>query len=440
MAFTFHLDPKALWHDGLPVTAGDVVFTIGYFKKHPYRWVSLDNVGRAEATDRHTVVIHLAKPYAPFVSEIGGTMPVLPRHIWETVSEPKKYDDPKACIGSGPYLFRDFNKAQGTYLFEAFEDYYQGCPKAGRLIYVKTRKPLVSLLTGQVDLANIRPEMAAPLKKKGMVIIENERGWTKKLMINHRKFPFDQLAFRQALAYAIDRQELIDKSQRGFASPASYGLLTVDHEMYNPKTPAYAYNPSKAEALITACGYSKGPDGMFRKDGKPLHIELLASNLSVAGENVADRDGEIIKLQLQKVGMQVDLVNLEQATTDSRVKKWRFDLAVSGHGGLAGDPKVLSEMISPYYGASSVNSARYDANKELNHLMEAQMAEMDAGKRLDMVRRIQEIHATDLPAIPLYYPDTVAAYNSVKGITWFYTRGGLCKGVPIPQNKMSLIQ
>ena len=376
-AFSFDLNPKAKWHDGEPVTAEDVVFTIEYFKKHPYRWITVDYIDRAEAAGPNRVMITLAEPYSPFMSDIGGTMPIIPKHIWETVDDPKAYDDPKAFIGSGPYIFRDFNKAQGTYLYEAFDDYYRGRPKADRLIYVRTGKALVSLMTGQVDLANIRPEMAEPLKKKGLVVIENERGWNKKLMINHKKPPFDQKAFRQALAYAIDRQEVIDKAHRGFASPASFGLLTVDHEMYNPDTPTYPHDPDKARELIESLGYEKGPGGVYQKDGRPLKIELLSSNVTVAGESVADRDGEIIKKQLESIGMPVDLINLEQATTDSRVRKWDFDLAVSGHGGITGDPRILSEMISSHYGAGSVNSARYDVNEELNRLMDAQLVEMD---------------------------------------------------------------
>ena len=66
---------------------------------------------------------------------------------------------------------------------------------------------------------------------------------------------------------------------------------------------------------------------------------------------MADRDGEIIKKQLEEVGIKVELVNQEQATTDSRVKSWDFDLAVSGHGGIAGDARILNEMISSVQGA-----------------------------------------------------------------------------------------
>jgi peptide/nickel transport system substrate-binding protein len=65
---------------------------------------------------------------------------------------------------------------------------------------------------------------------------------------------------------------------------------------------------------------------------------------------------------------------------------------------------------------------------------------MDHEKRKAIVFKIQEIYAEELPAISLYYPDSVSAYNPKKGITWYYTRGGISKGVPIPQNKMSLIK
>ena len=439
-AFTFNLNPRAKWHDGRPLTSEDVVFTLEYFKRHPYRWITVDNVSRSEAIGPHKVIIYLSKAYSPFISDIGGTMPVLPKHIWEPVENPKSFNDPKAFIGSGPYKFRDFNKAKGTYLYEAFPEYYQGRPRADRLIYVRSGKPLVSLANGEVDQANIKPDMAAPLKKKGMVIIKDERGWNKKLMINHKKSPFNDKHFRQAIAYAVNQQEIIAKSHRGFATPASYGLLSIDHEMYNPGTPTYAYNPEKAQHLIESLGYRKGIEGHFGKDGQPLKIELLSSNITVAGESVADRDGEVIKKQLESIGIQVDLVNMEQATTDSRVKNWDFDLAVSGHGGICGDARILNEMISSQYGAGSVNSARYDANPELNRLMEDQMLEMDQEKRKAIVIKIQEIYAEDLPAISLYYPDSMAAYNPDKGIQWFYTRGGISKGIPIPQNKMSLIK
>lgn len=440
MAFTFNLNPKAKWHDGRPLTAEDVVFSLAYYKKHPYSWITVDDISHSEAVGPHKVIIYLSRPYSPFLSDIGGTMVILPKHIWASVENPRTFNDPKAFIGSGPYIFRDFNKAKGTYLYEAFEDYHLGCPKARRLIYIHSKKPLLSLMNGEADLANIKPEMANMLKKKGMAIIADERGWNKKLMINHKKSPFNDKRFRHALAHAVSQQEIIDKSHRGFASPASYGLLSIDHEMYNAKTPVYAHAPEKAISLIQNLGYQKGSDGYFMKSGHPLEIELLSSNITVGGESIADRDGEVIKKQLEAIGIKVDLVNLEQATTDNRIKNWNFDLAVSGHGGICGDVRILNEMISSKLGAASVNSARYDANPELNKLLADQMLEMNQVKRKAIVFEIQKIYAEELPAISLYSPNSKAAYNPEKGIQWFYTKGGISKGIPIPQNKMSLIR
>jgi peptide/nickel transport system substrate-binding protein len=264
-------------------------------------------------------------------------------------------------------------------------------------------------------------------------------GWNKKLMINHKKPPFNDKRFRQALAYAINQQEIIDKAHRGFGSPASFGLLSPDHEFYNPNTPTYVHNPSNARRILESLGYLKGSDGYYSKYGKPLKIELLASNITAAGESVTDRDGEVIKQQLEKVGIHVDLLNMEQATMDGRVRKWNFDLAISGHGALLGDARILNRMINPKF-TGSVNSARFGANKELLKLLKAQIAEMDTAKRKALVQKIQEIYADEVPAISLYYPSSMAAYNPEKGISWYYTKGGISIGIPIAQNKMSLVK
>ncbi|MBW1780377.1 MAG: peptide-binding protein [Deltaproteobacteria bacterium] len=437
-SFVFKLREGIQWHDGKPFGAEDVAFTVNYFIKHPYAWVPMEAVAGAEVNGPNRVTIKLKKPYAPFLAYVGGTMPVIPKHIWENVDDPKRYSDPGAFVGTGPFRFIDFDKAKGTYLYEANKDYYLGRPKVDRLIYLKTGKPLMALLSGKADLVNIRPDMAEILQKKGMVVIENQKGWNKKLMINHRKPPFNDKRFRKALAHAISQQEIIDKAHRGFGSPASFGLLSVDHELYNPNTPSYAHDPVKAREILESMGFQKNGKGFYQEDGRPLEVELLSSNITVAGESVSDRDGEVIKKELEKAGIRVRLINMEQATTDARIRNWDFDLAISGHGGLLGDARILNMMISPK-AKGSVNSARYGANKELLDLLNVQVAEMDPEKRKKLVWKIQEIYADELPAISLYYPTSMSAYTPGKGVVWYYTKGGLALGIPIPQNKMTLV-
>ena len=439
VSYIFELQEGVLWHDGKPFTADDVVFTIDYFKKHPYQWVPLDKVAGAKALGPNTVSINLKEPYAPFMTYVGGTLPILPRHIWEKVDDPQRYQEANAFIGTGPYRFVDFDSTKGTYLFEVNKDYYLGTPAVDRVIYIKAKNPLMALLSHKADLVNIKPDMAAHLKKKDMVVLESPRGWNKKLMINHKKPPLNDKRFRKALAYAINQQEIIDKAHRGFASPASLGLLSPDHPFYNPETPRYPHNPEEARKILASLGYQKNEKGVMEKNGTPLKLEVLVSNITVAGESMADRDGEVLKKQLEDVGILVDLVNLEQATADAKVRNWEFDLAVTGHGGLLGDAMILEQMISPRV-AGSVNSARYGENRELLKLLDAQMTEMDEEKRKAIVYEIQRIYADELPAISLYYPVSMTAYNPEKGITWYYTKGGIALGIPIAQNKMSLIQ
>ncbi|MBN2125821.1 MAG: peptide-binding protein, partial [Deltaproteobacteria bacterium] len=410
LAYIFELREGVAWHDGRPFSSDDVVFTVEYFKKHPYRFVPMEEVAGAEARGPNRVAIRLVKPYAPFLAYVGGTMPIIPKHVWERVDDPRKFDDPRAYMGCGPFRFVDFDKAKGTYLYEAFEGYYQGRPRVDRLIYIKAGNPLMTLLTGKAGLVNIKPEMAKTLEEKGMVVLENARGWNKKLMINHRKAPFNDKRFRKALAHAIDRQEIVDKSQRGFGSPASFGLLSPDHEFYNPNTPVYESDPGKARQILESLGFQRNAEGFYQRDGQPLEVEVLASNITVAGESSPDRDGEVLKRQLEGAGIRVDLVNMEQATTDARVLKWQFDLAVSGHGGLLGDAMILNRMIDPET-AGSVNSARYGDSRELLDLLKAQAREMDPDRRRKLVYQIQEIYADELPAISLYYPSSMAAYN-----------------------------
>jgi peptide/nickel transport system substrate-binding protein len=118
-AYIFNLRRDVTWQDGEPFTSRDVVFTIDYIKEHPYQWVNSKPIKDAEALDDYTVKLYLNKPYAPFLSMVAGTLPILPEHIYEDVDDPEEFQDDKALTGTGPYKLVDYDRAQGTYLYEA---------------------------------------------------------------------------------------------------------------------------------------------------------------------------------------------------------------------------------------------------------------------------------------------------------------------------------
>jgi peptide/nickel transport system substrate-binding protein len=430
-AYLFKLRQGVTWHDGEPFTAADVLFTIDYIKEHPDPFVTLigpSGITKAEAPDDHTVKIYLEQTHAPFLNNVAGTMTVMPEHIWAGVADPMTFSSPEALIGTGPYTLADYSKEHGTYLYNAYDDYYLGTPAARTIKFVKVSAEMTpaALQNGEVNAADIPPEIVSQMEAAGLSIVTAPVAWNAKLTINHKKEPLSDVRLRQALAYAIDREELVQVTQRGQAIAGSPGIMPPTSPWYNPDTPQYAYDPDKARQLITEMGYTLGDNGFFSKDGQLLTLDLLAST-------TFKEDGQFIAGQLNEAGITVNFQTLEAKTVDAKAEAWDFDLALYGHGGLY-EPSILDRVIT----GKGFNSARYTADEELNALLKAQLSEMDPDKRKELVYQVQTRYADDMPALTLYYPKWYWAHDGQ--IDLYYTQDGVASGVPIPLNRMAFVK
>jgi peptide/nickel transport system substrate-binding protein len=429
-AYVFHLRSGVTWNDGETFTAKDVAFTYQYIKDHPYQWVDSSVVKNVEATDDSTVKITLSKDYAPFLDQVAGTLPIMPEHIYKDVSDPANFKDPKALTGTGPFKLVNYDKTQGTYLYEAYDGYYQGAPRVKQIKFVKVSNEMsaAALKKGDVDAASVPGEIVEDVKKEGFTVVEGSHDWVAKIMVNHMKAPFSDPKFRQALYYAIDRQDLVDTGLRGYGLAGSPGLYASDNSWYNPNQEKYNYDPARAGRLLEELGYEKKEGSQYyTKISKQEAIELLVTATT-------ERQGELIAKHLDEAGIKVNLRSVDSKTLDSMVGGWQFDLALSGHGGLGGDPAILNKVVLDQNG---FNSARYDEDGKLNDLLESQVAEMDPAKRKELVDSAQEVIAQDLPALPLYYTDSYWASNDK--VSYYYTYGGVGSGVPIALNKMIFV-
>ena len=236
-AYVFKLRDDVTWHDGEKFTAEDVVFTIDYVKAHPNPFVTLigpSGVRDAIAIDEYTVKLYLEQLYAPFLNDVAGTLPIIPKHIWEGIEEPEKFAEPEAVIGTGPYILADYNKEHGTYLYKAYVDYYLGKPSMDEIKFVKISAEMIpaALKAGTADAGDIPPEVIPEMEKAGLTVITQPVAWNAKMTINHHKEPLSSKQFRQSLAYAIDRESLVQITQRGYAIAGSPGIMPPTSDWY----------------------------------------------------------------------------------------------------------------------------------------------------------------------------------------------------------------
>jgi len=426
-AYVFKLQKDVHWHDGVSFTAEDVVFTFNYAKEHPYPWVDNTIVKSVKAVDPHTVKIYLTHPYAPFLHDVAGTQPIMPKHMWEGVDKPDTFLGPEAVIGTGPYTLADYSKEHGTYLYKAFNGYYLGKPAVEEIRFVKMSAEMIpaALKGGSANAGSIPPEVVSTIKEAGLIVITAPVAWNAKMSINHTKAPLSSKRFRHALAYAIDRDALVQITQRGHAVAGSPGMVPPTSDWHNPKTPQYLYDPAEAEHLLEELGYTR-EGTYFSKDGKELQLGLIAT---AQFKEV----GQFIMQQLEAAGIRIAFKTLEAKTVDAKVAAWDFDLSIYGHGGLY-EPSFLTKAII----GQGFFSARYDSNEELSRLLQAQLTEMAPDKRKRLVFEIQELYAEELPALTLYYPKWYWAHDGT--VDLYFTKDGVAVGVPIPLNRMAFVK
>ncbi len=429
LTWTFRIRPGILWHDSQPLTAEDVCFTFAYIKEHPWEWVNLDRVASAQTQGAQSVCVTLSRAYAPFLTNVAGALPILPRHVWKKVASPRQTFLPDMRIGSGPYCISDYNKAQGTYLFDAWKQYYGGAPKTKQIRFVRATREIAPglLAESRIHAAAVSSEAVTQLKKQGLDIVDIPLFWAAKMMINHQRVPLDRIAFRKGLACAIDRKRLVEIGLRGHGVPGSQGLIPPTSPWYNPGVETYTADLSAAGAFLKNAGLSKGADGWYMLNNKPLQLEMLVRQDVV-------RIAELIQQDLARAGIRLTVKSMEPAVVDARVLGWNFDLALSGHGGLGGDPDILNRVIL----GKGFNSARYKKNAELTKLLRAQVSCMDLDERMQIIHRIQEIHSRELPALVLYYPRN--RWACVPGLGLTVPPGGVGVGIPIPLNKQLFLR
>ncbi|MFN8482240.1 MAG: ABC transporter substrate-binding protein [Anaerolineae bacterium] len=442
--WTFTLRDGVTWQDGQPLTADDVVFSFDYMKKQPATAPlsrGMEFIAGARKVDDKHVEIALTRPYAPFLGNLAASVPIIPKHIWESVADPLKYTDKAALIGSGPYKLTSYDKASGAYLYEANPDFWLGAPYVKRIELVPAADALLALKQGQIDAASlpteggVTDELIAPFKTADFAMLDQKGEWNPVLQFNLSKPPYNDVKFRQAVAYAIDRDGLVNRLLQGRGEPGSLGWLPPANPMYNANVEPYKADVAKAKALLDEAGYKDANGDGVREmpDGKPLAMTLTFDSNGYA------RIAELIRDSLKDVGIAVTLKPVDRATMDSQSAAGTFDAVVNYYGGLGGDPDYMRQAFSAKSPSKAFTRVQNYANARFEELADQQLGVADEAKRKALLGEMQSIVAKDAPVVPLYYPTSTWVYKPSVFDAWYFTPGGFGGGVPITLNKQAFV-
>jgi peptide/nickel transport system substrate-binding protein len=415
---TFHLRKNVQWHDGAPFTADDCLFTYQRLMDPkvatPYGSSYID-VAKAEAVNKHAFRVTYKEPFSPALE--SWSMGVIPKHLLEGKDINTDGFNRKP-VGTGPYRFKEWIAGQKLVL-EANERYFEGRPNIGQYLYriiPDSSTMFQELLSGGVDMMGLNPLQF--LRKSE----------TRRIRENYRKFRYPANAFtymgynlksplfadkkvRQALAYAIDRQSIIDGVLMGIGQPCT-GPFSYVSWAYNPKVQPYPYDPDRAKRMLEEAGWKDvNGDGILEKDGRPFHFTILTNQGN--GERI--HASEIIQQNFKKVGIDAKIRVMEWQAFLEQIDKHSFDAIILGWS-MSRDPDLYDIWHSSKTGKGEYNFIGYN-NPEVDRLLVQGRRVFDVEQRKKIYYRIHEILADEQPYAFLYVPDaTPIVHKRFKGL------------------------
>lgn len=387
--YTFHLRDDVTFHDGTPVTADDVVFSIELYKASEYQGSQISMLSSVEATDEHTVVCHLDAPYSPFLQ--GICSPMISSKAYYESSEDDFVNNP---IGTGPYKF--VSRAKGSNIkLEANEDYYRGAPEIKEVTFEvipDSSTKAIALQTGEVNFAEIdsatKPQLEA---NPAITIAEVPTSAFSYIAMNTEKEPFNDVKVRQAINYAIDRDNLVAVCYDGEAEVNS-NICAKERFGYSDDQFQYTYDPEKAKELLAEAGIETPYD---------LGEILVAEKYS----NLAT----VIQNDLKAVGLDVTISVKEFNSYISDLQNGSYGITALNMT-LEGDTQTLEmAFTSDYIGIA--NNARY-SDEEMDKLFEQARTETDNDKRAEIFNEIFTKVQDEAIYAVMCNPMTLYAYNS----------------------------
>lgn len=421
VTWTFQIRKGVKFHNGKEMSMEDVKFSVERMidpNAASPRQAQFAAAIASAAVDGETLTIKLNQPNAAFLSLMANCF-VVPK---EVVTSLGKEGFAKAPVGTGPYKFVE-RKADDHVTLAAFDGYWGGKPAIDELILrpipdASTRT--VELETGGIDLMpSVAPQDVERLKQNADLKVETATGANFRfLFFNTEKPPFNDKRMRQAVAYAINKDQIVKTIYPGVAQVAN-GPIPPMSFAYDKSFKGIEYNPEKAKALLQEIG-----------NVPPIEFLISSGDLNV-------REGQLIQAMLTAAGFKATVKTLEWGAFLDTTKNGNYQFARLG---WTTTPEPNELVYNRYHtGKPDFNTSRY-SNKQLDELLDNGLLEQDQAKRTQMYQEAQRIIVDEVPEFHMFHEARVYGLNKkVQGFQAHYG-GSIYLWVPELGIKTSLSQ
>ena len=426
--WTFYLREDATFHDGVPVTAEDVAFTIENLPNADPAWAFADIItepGTVKVIDDYTVEFTLEQPVGTRWPAAYWA-PILPKHIWEPYTDDMLSFTNDEAIGSGPYKLKEFKAAQYIW-FEANEDYWGGRPYLDEVVfktYGSGDALYMALKSGETDMIGYLGCSAVAaddfMGLEDMEVIVSPGIGLQWLSFNlYKDTPLQDLEVRKAIMHGIDRDRIMEMAFFGYAQAAD-SFIYPEVAEHNPDLPQYGYDIDLANEILDVAGYIDS-DGDGIRDG--LAFELLApSDWSDEVKAVT-----LIKEQLADIGIDIAMKVIDLDTYYEYIyapEEEEYEIAIATeepgpHG------EWMWEFCRSYEAGGEGWNTAYWSNPDFDEALDAMLAETDIDQRTAYLYDMQMLMAEDLPYGVLYRPDLISPVRTDEFEGYVATMGGI---------------
>jgi peptide/nickel transport system substrate-binding protein len=400
LTYVFHLHRGVKFHDGQPLTARDVKWTIDSLlqgkirstKTSTYRYVD-----RIETPDDLTVVFHLKEAFAALLWNLSeGAIGIVPYGALDEIT--------RQPIGSGPFKFVSAETDKEVILQS--NDAYWG--ERARLARVRfavvpdATTQALELRKGSADLtinSPMPPDTIATLERDPSLIVQRGAGTRLAyLAFNLRDPILKDVRVRQAIADALDRRPMIEYLWRNQVQAAS-SVLPRQSWAYNGDVVRYDYDPGKARQLLDRAGYPA-------INGVRFHVTMKTSTNEDTRLMVA-----VMQQQLREVGIALDIRTFESATFMADVVSGAFQLYSLRWIGGNEDPDIFDAAFHSRNLPPAGRNRSFYSNSRIDNLIDQARRETDQHVRKQLYAEVQEILAKDLPSVNLWYLNNVLVHT-----------------------------